>query len=66
VRGLTTAAGIWAVGAIGLAVGAGSYGLALVATFLVLFLLASENLLHIDARIEARRQRQKDRSPGKD
>jgi putative Mg2+ transporter-C (MgtC) family protein len=62
VKGLTTAASIWtvgaiglAVGAIGLAVGAGSYGLAIAAAALTLILLASETLLHIDHRIEARR-----------
>jgi Uncharacterized membrane protein len=37
VRGLTTAAGIFAVAGIGLATGAGMYWLALVATILVLF-----------------------------
>ena len=57
VRGLTSAAAIWTVGAIGLAVGAGSYGLAIVAAALTLFLLASEGLLHIDRRIENRRKR---------
>ena len=57
VKGLTTAASIWTVGAIGLAVGAGSYGLAITAAALTLFLLASETLLHIDTRIEARRKK---------
>jgi len=59
VKGLTSAAAIWTVGAIGLAVGAGSYGLAIVAAGLTLFLLASERLLHIDQRIETRRKRQR-------
>lgn len=36
VRGLTTAAGIWATAAIGLAVGAGQYALGVSATFLTL------------------------------
>lgn len=36
VRGLTTAAGIWATAGIGLAVGAGMYGLGVLATVLVL------------------------------
>lgn len=36
VRGLTTAAGIWATAGIGLAVGAGMYGLGILATLLVL------------------------------
>lgn len=57
VKGLTTAASIWTVGAIGLAVGAGSYGLAIAAAALTLILLASEALLHLDHRIEARQQR---------
>lgn len=39
VRGLTTAAGIWMVATIGLAVGVGMYLVALVATLLVLFIL---------------------------
>ena len=41
VRGLTTAAGIWMVAAIGLAVGAGMYIVSLIATALVLFILVS-------------------------
>ena len=36
VRGLTTAAGIWATSGIGLAVGAGMYGIGVAATVLVL------------------------------
>jgi putative Mg2+ transporter-C (MgtC) family protein len=60
VKGLTTAAAIWTVGAIGLAVGAGSYGLAIIAAVLTLFLLASERLLHIDQHIAARRKRRKE------
>ncbi len=39
VRGLTTAAGIWAVAAIGLAVGGGLYGAALFATAIILGIL---------------------------
>jgi putative Mg2+ transporter-C (MgtC) family protein len=59
VKGLTTAASIWTVGAIGLAVGAGSYVLAVVAAALTLLLLASETLLHIDQRIEARQKQRR-------
>ena len=55
VRGLTTAAGIWTVGAIGLAAGGGQYILAVAGALLTLFLLASERLLHIDERIDRRR-----------
>ena len=36
VRGLTTAAGIWATSGIGLAIGAGMYGIGITATVLVL------------------------------
>lgn len=57
VKGLTSAAAIWTVGAIGLAVGAGSYGLAVTAAVLTLLLLASERLLRIDQRIDERRKR---------
>lgn len=39
VRGLTTAAGIWMVSTIGLAVGVGLYVLSIVATLLILFIL---------------------------
>lgn len=39
VRGLTTAAGIWMVAALGLSVGVGMYAIALVATLLILFIL---------------------------
>lgn len=39
IRGLTTAAGIWVVGCIGLAVGAGMYLPAIVTSILVLFIL---------------------------
>lgn len=39
VRGLTTAAGIWMVSTIGLAVGVGMYMLSVVATLLILFIL---------------------------
>ena len=41
ISGLTTAAGIWMVAAIGLAVGAGMYIVSLIATALVLFILVS-------------------------
>lgn len=39
VRGLTTAAGIWMVAAIGLAVGMGMYVISILATMLILFIL---------------------------
>lgn len=39
VRGLTTAAGIWMVAALGMAVGVGMYAVAMIATLLILFIL---------------------------
>lgn len=39
IRGLTTAAGIWMVAAIGMAVGVGMYTIAFIATLLILFIL---------------------------
>lgn len=57
VRGLTTAAGIWMVAAIGMAVGAGLYTVSIVATLLILFILVQlekiEYRIHIgkDTRI---------------
>ena len=39
VRGLTTAAGIWMIAAIGLAVGVGMYIISIIATLLILFIL---------------------------
>lgn len=40
IRGLTTAASLWAVAAVGMATGTGLYGLAIVATLLILVVLA--------------------------
>jgi putative Mg2+ transporter-C (MgtC) family protein len=60
VQGLTTAAGIWAVGGIGLAIGAGLYELGVTAAVLVGLLLALERLLKIDKRLERRRRGRRD------
>lgn len=61
VRGLTTAAGIWMVATIGMAVGVGMYAVALVATVLVLFILIQleriEHKVHVGS--EARNVRLK-------
>lgn len=62
VHGLTTAAGIWAVGAIGLAIGAGMYLLGIASTILVALILASERALRIDQRL-ARRRLKKTKDP---
>lgn len=45
IHGLTTAAGIWAVGAIGVAIGTGMYILGIGGAILIGFILASERLL---------------------
>lgn len=56
VRGLTTAAGIWMVANIGMAVGCGLYAIACVATLLILFILVLlERIEHgISKRSESR------------
>lgn len=56
IKGLTTAAGIWSMGAIGLALGSGMYIMGVISTLLVLFLLSSERIFHIDARLSPRRK----------
>lgn len=52
VRGLTTAAGIWMISAIGMAVGCGLYMISVIATALILFILVL--LERIEHRISAR------------
>ena len=59
VRGLTTAAGIWAVGGIGLAIGAGQYALGIAATVLVGAILALESMFGIDRGIDRWRKRRR-------
>lgn len=49
VRGLTTAAGIWMTACIGLAVGAGMFVIAIVATLLIIFILV--NIEKIEQRV---------------
>ena len=59
VTGLTTAAGLWTVAAVGMAAGAGSYALALISTLVVMAVLL---IFHrIDASITRRRARVKDK-----
>jgi uncharacterized membrane protein YhiD involved in acid resistance len=55
IEGLTTAAGLWAVGSIGLAIGAGMYLLGTVTAALVGLILAAESILRLDERLERRR-----------
>ena len=57
IHGLTTAAGIWAVGAMGLAIGVGWYAFGLVIAALIFLILIAERLLHIDERITRWRTR---------
>ncbi|GJD50188.1 Protein SapB [Methylobacterium crusticola] len=56
VRGLTTAASLWAVAAIGLAVGGGLYGAAVAATVIVLVILAGVKPIeeHFRERMQTR------------
>jgi putative Mg2+ transporter-C (MgtC) family protein len=51
IHGLTTAAGIWAVGAIGMAVGSGKYLLGIVAAVIAGAILLSERFLRIGERL---------------
>lgn len=46
VKGLTTAASVWMTAAIGVAVGLGSLGIALLGTLFTLIILALEGLYH--------------------
>ena len=51
IHGLTTAAGIWAVGAVGMAIGSGRYLLGLVAAVIAGAILLSERFLRIGERL---------------
>jgi len=53
IRGLTTAAGLWMTAAIGVAVGLGGLGLAVIGTVLTLLVLALEHM--VDSRIRTRK-----------
>jgi putative Mg2+ transporter-C (MgtC) family protein len=55
VHGLTTAAGIWAVGAVGMAIGSGMYVLGLVAAVITGAILLSERMLRIGERLARRK-----------
>jgi putative Mg2+ transporter-C (MgtC) family protein len=61
IHGLTTAAGIWAVGGIGLAIGAGLYLLGVTSAILVGLLLGLERLLKINHRLAQRKQKEGER-----
>ena len=53
IRGLTTAAGLWMTAAIGVAVGLGALGVAVIGTVFTLLVLALEHV--VDSRIRARK-----------
>jgi putative Mg2+ transporter-C (MgtC) family protein len=50
VRGLTTAAGIWAVAAVGMAVGTDRYLLAILTTLLIMLVFAAERIYSVKRR----------------
>ena len=52
IHGLTTAAGIWSIGAVGLAIGSGLYLLGISVAILIFIILASERVLHLDERFK--------------
>lgn len=58
VHGLTTAAGVWAVGAVGLAIGSGLYWFGLACALIVTMILASERFLRLGDRLAQRRARE--------
>jgi putative Mg2+ transporter-C (MgtC) family protein len=53
VRGLTTAAGIWAVAGVGMAVGSERYVLALLSTLLIMVVFAAERVYSVKRRATA-------------
>ena len=58
IYGLTTAAGIWATAAVGVAVGLGLLGLAVLSVILIWFVLAG--LGHVEARIKPSSETERD------
>lgn len=54
IRGLTTAAGLWMTAAIGVAVGLGALGLAVIGTIVTLLVLGLEHV--IDSRLNTRKK----------
>lgn len=55
VHGLTTAAGVWVVGAIGLAIGSGMYLVGLVCSIITALVLLSERVLGLGERLARKR-----------
>lgn len=61
VHGLTTAAGIWAVGAVGVAIGTGMYVIGIVCAVVTGLVLASERVLRLESRLSSKESSGKDR-----
>jgi putative Mg2+ transporter-C (MgtC) family protein len=59
IQGLTTAAGIWSVGGVGLAIGAGEYLLGISVAILVVLFLWLDRVLRIDERVARRRAKER-------
>lgn len=51
IHGLTTAAGIWAVGAVGVAIGTGMYVIGIVCAAITLSVLSSERVLRLQEKL---------------
>lgn len=60
IRGLTTAAGLWGVGAIGLAIGSGMYLIGIVCAIVAALILVSERVLRLGERLGPHRPTTKD------
>ena len=55
IRGLTTAAGLWGVGAIGLAIGSGMYLIGIACAIIAALILVSERVLRLGERLARKR-----------
>lgn len=62
IHGLTTTAGVWTVGAVGLAIGAGMYRVGIVCALIAEAVLASERFLRIGERLGRRNSPTRDRN----
>lgn len=62
IHGLTTAAGVWVVGAIGLSIGAGQYLVGLTCAVIAVGILASERFLRLGDRLKSNRESDDGRS----
>ena len=60
IHGLTTAAGIWAVGAMGVAIGTGMYAIGIVCAAVTGLVLVSERVLRLNAKLSGSRSNGKD------